>query len=120
MSEPATGPGLDSSEWNDVLTALAHHWRRFLLQSLLTEGGQQSCEELSAALADGPASRSGNDADATETVYLQLHHVHLPKLESADLITYDRAREVVAPGRNATLAAPILTRLRGDDAVPPA
>lgn len=123
MSEPTPGPAadreLDSYEWNEVLTALTHHWRRYLLQSLLAEGGEKSCEELSAALADGPVSRPGDDVDVIERIQSQLYHVHLPKLESADLVSYDRARETVVLGRNATAAAPILTRLRGDDAVPP-
>lgn len=39
-------------------------------------------------------------ADELDTIYLTLCHQHLPKLDDADVVMYDRNAETVRPGVN--------------------
>lgn len=55
------------------------------------------------ALADGD--------DAGDQLQVRLHHVHLPKLEQAELIEWDREGREVRKGSRFEDARPILKRL---------
>lgn len=80
---------------HDLLDALAHERRRSV------------CEVLAAAdreflpldaLSERVAGRHHDGADAPtdpRTVRIELHHVHLPKLDEAELLEYDHETHAV-------------------------
>ena len=74
---------------SECFVALAHPYRRVVLYYLREHEGA-SLDALAACVtgwaASGPGT--GQTADA-ETVRTELHHVHLPTLVDAGLLTYD-------------------------------
>ncbi|QLH76256.1 hypothetical protein HZS55_02580 [Halosimplex rubrum] len=84
-----------------VLDALADATRRAALAELVASGATATVEELTAALAAGPAG-DGSDAAAPDTtadradLRTALHHVHLPALAAAGGITFDPETGLVA------------------------
>lgn len=72
---------------DDLLTVLASPECRVLLREL--DDGPRSVEELGAVLADADGIRDETDA------VIAVHHVHVPKLEAAGLVTVED--DVVAP-----------------------
>lgn len=63
---------------------LAHRHRRAVLGRLADSNGTATFDRLAEAL---PAD--ANEAPSPDGARLQLHHVHLPKLQEAGLIEYD-------------------------------
>lgn len=69
-----------------ALEALSNEWRRRTL-SLLSGQETMSVDELVETLAAEADHRK-----PTETLHLELHHCHLPKLADIGLIRYDAER----------------------------
>jgi DNA-binding transcriptional ArsR family regulator len=90
-------PPNDSDQLSRLFGLLANRRRRVTLSVL--EEGQTSVEALATSIAadelDKPRSRV-TDEDRTR-VEVALHHVHLPKLQDAGLLTYDSRQFVVVP-----------------------
>lgn len=81
---------------NQTFDILAHPSRRYILYHLRTDSEVESIETLAAALANRDQSQSPTDAsDNSDDTKIALHHNHLPKLASADLITYDADTGVI-------------------------
>ncbi|RXK46431.1 DUF7344 domain-containing protein [Halorientalis pallida] len=82
-------PEFDDLTW--MLDVLAHPYRRAVI-AVLRDGEWLSIDVLTrAVLARCDAATAGDDRPPLETIRLQLHHTHLPKLDAADVITYDAA-----------------------------
>lgn len=84
-------PEFDTSErLDELLTALADQHRRRTLYYLQQEN-RAELDELAAAIAawlhDGPECKLPDET--VEKAKIELHHVHLPKLDTADVIEYD-------------------------------
>lgn len=82
---------VDAPGWDAVLGNLAHRRRRVILSVLEDREDAIGRNELAKEVvaherSDGVDDRS---ADAIADLVAELHHVHLPKLEQADLLTYD-------------------------------
>lgn len=87
-----TSSGLD--ETFDVLT---HSYRRYVLYHLRTHSEEVDIDTLSAMLAnelEGPSTTAGGGKTA-EHIEIVLHHIHLPKLADAGLITFSRDRQSI-------------------------
>jgi len=85
--EPA--PDATSTVETDALFAvLADANRRFVLSHLAQRETAPALDQLTGALAEW------NDDLDREDARIALHHVHLPKLEAASLITYDDTIEL--------------------------
>jgi hypothetical protein len=83
MSMPAQDP------MSQCLGALANLYRRVVLY-YLREHERASLDNLASCVAGWAASGVGaRQTTDPETVRMSLHHVHLPKLADAGLITYD-------------------------------
>jgi DNA-binding transcriptional ArsR family regulator len=110
---------VDDPDWNNVLQALTERRRRIVLTTLYREDDPMAYEDLALAVArtelagdpvgadGGPVSPGDDAADADETgvgaalsgengpsagfesVLSDLHHVQLPVLEGADLVSTD-------------------------------
>lgn len=80
---------------NDLLEALAHARRRSVCEVLATADREfLPLEELSERVA----SRRHDGADGPaepRAVRIELHHVHLPKLDEAGLLEYDHETNTV-------------------------
>jgi hypothetical protein len=97
----ATPLNADDITW--MLDALAHPHRRAALR-VLQDAGWLSLDVLArGVLARRDVPATGDDRPPLAAIRIQLHHTHLPKLDAADVITYDpddgRARYTVEDDR---------------------
>lgn len=91
---PLLGP---QSEVDAILVALAHPYRRLLLEYLADADGPATITELAAAVgpdtdADSFVAGHITGIDSVETA---LYHIHVPKLADVDLVDSDRAARTV-------------------------
>lgn len=89
---------------DQTFAALADARRREILLAL-------AAHEADAATLDALAAVSAGDA---ESLRLSLYHTHLPKLEAAGLVEWDRDGFDVARGPTFEDVVPILAVLGGD------
>ncbi|WP_324662065.1 DUF7344 domain-containing protein [Haloarcula sediminis] len=91
-NDSETVAGLSRAARADLLASAR---RRTLLELLAASTGNvHSLEALATAVTQ---AERGPDlgARSTRRVCLLLHHVHLPKLDAADIVAYDAERNVV-------------------------
>lgn len=99
--------------WNEVYRCLAAARRRWVLAILDDADDPLARSTLAAELfATDPAG--GRSSESVDDVLAALHHVHLPRLDAAGLVTYDRDRRTVALIDDPWLAA-VLEILWPDD-----
>jgi len=142
LSDPCLDRVLDEpcGDWDPILETLDDDRRRRVLAVLRDHGGVMDRRELAMEVVtreceidqDGQARRgrdarhgenedpgsarqSGSERPVTRRneAVLSLHHVHLPKLERADLVAYDGADGTVSYQGDTTLADELLDV--GDD-----
>lgn len=101
--------GLDT-----VCGILANARRRSVLSCLRASDGPMAladvAEEVAARELDGPTT-GDVPQEVVERVYALLHHLHLPKMADAEVVTYDRDGGVVALGENAEQASSLVESL---------
>ncbi|GAA0549433.1 hypothetical protein ABNG02_07740 [Halorubrum ejinorense] len=92
---------------NDVLPAeqvyaiLANERRRHAIEQLRLTGGTVSVNELSTLVARHETGESPPPKRSRESVYTSLVQTHLPKLEAAGVVTYDRGSRTIELSRRA-------------------
>jgi len=92
---------------NDMLPAeqvykiLANERRRHALEQLQSTGGTVSVNELSTDVAGYETGENPPPKRTRESVYTSLVQTHLPKLEAAGVITYDRECQTIELSRRA-------------------
>lgn len=86
-----------SAHLDEVFEALAHSRRRYLLYCLTKASGSVTeRSELVAALQVFEEEATEGDASPTrESIELDLHHTHLPKLADAGFVEYDTRQGTV-------------------------
>ena len=85
-----------SDRLDELFSVLSNRRRRRVLYSLVD--GEESvveCSQLVRRLADGPATIGASDDSSEAAVARDLHHVHLPRLEDAGIVEYDRRQGTV-------------------------
>ena len=91
-----------SSVPNDLYGVLADRRRRSVLRCLDGTAEPLALADLSRQIAtveaDGP--RCGVSNDAVRQVYIDLFHVHVPKLVESGVVRWDRDRNTVVSGEN--------------------
>jgi len=105
----------DADEVSELCHALAHPYRRVACY-YLDEHGEASLTTLADCVTGWVQSDPGSDAPADyDAVRAQLHHVHLPILADAELVTYDPVEQGVAFESLSTAATELLeSALRAD------
>lgn len=81
-----------------ALRLLAKQQRRQVLRRMAATSDGTSVEELAIHLGETDSTRS-NGGEPPDSTAAQLHHVHLPMLAEAGVITYDTTRGVVGRGQ---------------------
>lgn len=104
-----THPGpvdAESDELDHLFDVLSHPYRRRVL-TRLRDGADRNDDALAPeALRDAPA-----DPDHLRT---ELHHVHLPKLDDASYVRWDRDADTVRRGNRFDDVAPLIDILDDD------
>lgn len=82
---------------DEVLTAVDHRYRRYLLRSLADRESSLSLADLAfdVAAREHEASVGDVSEDRVEAIRQELHHLHVPKLDELGFVDYDRERRVV-------------------------
>ncbi|WP_410767145.1 hypothetical protein [Haloferax sp. DFSO60] len=88
---------------NEVFEALSHEYRRRILFRLVEEDA-----ELAGTFLSPPTLGKQTEPDILS---LKLHHVHLPKLDSAEFIDWDREDGSVSRGERFEAVVPLLEML---------
>ena len=98
---------------DSVLDVCQHQHRRIVLALLTAEGRSLTLNDLAQIVLEynHQASPTTVSADVLTEIRLSLHHVHLPKLASDGLITYDPDRKLVDPTEQFEQAEPILATI---------
>ncbi|ELZ08370.1 hypothetical protein C479_13563 [Halovivax asiaticus JCM 14624] len=93
-----------------VLETLSNEWRRRTL-SLLSGHETMTVDDLAETLAVEAGDRPA------DTLRLELHHCHLPKLADAGLVRYDAERDRVRVRTDLGELDPLLEAVRASDRV---
>lgn len=80
----------------DTIFALLRDQRRRAILRFLRQNGAVTIDSLSAQLAGNSENIATDDEYAR--IRIELHHTHLPRLDSVGLINYDSATGLVEPG----------------------
>lgn len=83
----------EAPKWSAVVANLADVDRRIILAILAGQDGPLSRNELAQEVLT--RKPNGDPQSDMETFLVSLHHVHLPKLTDAELVTYDVDTKVV-------------------------
>lgn len=112
----------DSTAGEDVsldgaLAALSNPARRHALSAIADREGLVPLLELAWAVASRlhDVDRAGVSRDTLERIRLRLHHVHLPKLDAAGLVTYDPGRRVATLAAEPATVSHLLSDARAED-----
>lgn len=98
MSSSSDPPSTD-----EVLDLLSNARRRFVIQYLVDEEGSVDLTELAAQTAaweNGVPPNAITD-DGRRRTYISLYQTHLPRLEDADVVSYDEDQRTVELTENA-------------------
>ena len=87
-----------SQQTNSIFTGLGHPCRRKIVSIVTEMSGPITTDELAREIAtrSDRALPADGDSDPVESIRLELHHSHLPKLAEADLIEYDQDAKLVS------------------------
>ena len=88
-----------ASAFDSVLDLCQHQHRRIVLALLAAEQRSLTLSDLTQTVLEynHQASPTEVSEDVLTEVRLSLHHVHLPKLTSNELVTYDPDQRLVEP-----------------------
>lgn len=82
---------------DELFRILSNSRRRYIIYYLHEEGDEMSLKELAARIAaveNGTAVEDVTDEER-QRVYISLYQTHLPKLEEADIVSYDDEERMV-------------------------
>lgn len=75
--------------------ALAHARRRFAIDILSDATAPMALADLAAEIAARESGGTGAHLEQQKRVQTDLYHCHVPKLEAAGLVEFDRERRTV-------------------------
>ena len=106
-----------TSTIDSVLDVCRHQHRRIVLALLAAEQRSLTLNDLTQTVLEynHQASPTAVSEDVLTEIRLSLHHVHLPKLASDGLITYDPDRKLVDPTEQFEQVEPTLATILDAD-----
>jgi hypothetical protein len=106
-----------TSAFDSVLDLCQHQHRRIVLALLAAEQRSLTLNDLTQTVLkyNHQASPTAVSEDVLTEIRLSLHHVHLPKLASDGLITYDPDRQLVEPTEQFEQVQPTLATILDAD-----
>lgn len=98
--------GPSSVEYDDILAALANQRRRCSLRYLINSDTSTTVDELADELAawESKPQVTGPTSCKHDDIKMSLMHVHLPKMDDADLIDYDSPTQTITVGTHSEAA----------------
>ena len=99
--------GREESTEEMVFSVLATARRREALRFLEEQGGETSLNELTAHLGE-QEGRDRNNRDELKAVYVSLIQNHIPLLEEAGIVEYNKERRLVRLTDRAAVVLPYL------------
>jgi DNA-binding transcriptional ArsR family regulator len=83
---------------DELFQILSNSRRRYIIYYLSQEGNELSLKELATKIAavESGVPESDITSEERQRVYISLYQTHLPKLEDADIVTYDENERTVA------------------------
>lgn len=83
---------------DELFQILSNSRRRHIIYYLSQEGNELSLKELATKIAavEGDVPESQITSEERQRVYISLYQTHLPKLEEANIVTYDEDQRTVA------------------------
>ncbi|WP_336023150.1 DUF7344 domain-containing protein [Halobellus salinisoli] len=95
MSYPAIQGGQSLSE-TDIHDLLRNDRRRQTIKCLQSQGREVMLRDLAEEIAERETGESPAPRNIRDSVYISLHQSHLPKLDDARVVDYDRDRKTIA------------------------
>lgn len=92
--------GRDRLSEPEIHDVLRNDRRRAVLQSLREKAGEAHISELTEAVVREEAGTGSGTKQLRQSVYSSLHQTHIPKLEAANVVTYDEGSNVVRLATN--------------------
>lgn len=92
--------GFGDGNWRSLGVIVNDERRRIVAAALADADGDRTLDELAETVVDlERGSPEGTHEELVESVRVSLHHVHLPKLEAADVVEYNAERGLVVLDR---------------------
>lgn len=87
------------AEFDSILELCGDDHRRIVLGTLLEQRRTLTMRDLSEAIVEynHHAPLQAVSGELMTEIRIELHHVHVPKLEAAGLVEYDSERDLVEP-----------------------
>lgn len=96
MAESTLDVVVEALVHNAVFEALAHQRRRYIVNCLGDEPLALADVAMEVAARETDTPLADQPTDVAQHVYISLYHHHVPKLEDAGIVQYDRDKKVVA------------------------
>ena len=106
-----------TSAFDSVLDLCQHQHRRIVLALLAAEQRSLTLNDLTQTVLkyNHQASPTEVSEDVLTEIRVSLHHVHLPKLASNELVTYDPDQRLVEPTEQFEQVQPTLATILDAD-----
>lgn len=93
----------DDRPLDTVYELLANHRRRYALSCLNEHANPMSLADLAdeVAVRENGTSTTEVSDETIKDIYISLYHVHIPKLEEANVVRYDQEEDTVALSKEA-------------------
>lgn len=111
--EEGMGSSVEDMPLDTVFTLLSHHRRRAVLELLFTHDRALTLTDLRNEVVESEQGAEITEIPREEVkrVHASLHHVHIPKLAEAGVITYDQDRKIVEPTESISRLEPFLAQI---------
>lgn len=102
VSTEPQAPDQFSLPLDEIFGILRNQRRRDVLKILFEEGGPVRLGELAEQIAAWENGKDVHEINSSERkrVYVGLYQAHLPKMDSMDVIDFNKPRGIIEPGEN--------------------
>lgn len=104
-------------DFDTVLDVCEHKHRRIVLAALADQNQSVTVTDLAKVIVKHNHHMPLTEVDGETVTRIQttLHHVHLPKLDEAELVEYDSERQLVEPSAQFERGVPHLSAILAAD-----